>query len=151
MMTPENLPAEGAAAELSRALEGRRSGRGWMARCPAHNDRQPSLSIADGADGRLLLYCFAGCSWLAIQAALHAQSLWPRRNANDSGRERGPHGGQPGPVRQPGQLAWIKRIWCGAAHPAGTEVETYLTSRALTTPVPPTLRYLRLRHRESGL
>ena len=35
----------------------------WMACCPAHNDRNPSLSIALTADGRILLNCFAGCSF----------------------------------------------------------------------------------------
>ena len=34
----------------------------WNARCPAHNDRRPSLRIAAGSDGRVLLYCHAGCS-----------------------------------------------------------------------------------------
>lgn len=43
-------------------LEGvRQSGRGYIARCPSHSDRCPSLSIAQGDDGRVLLYCFAGC------------------------------------------------------------------------------------------
>ena len=33
----------------------------WQARCPAHPDRNPSLSIARGDDGRVLLKCWAGC------------------------------------------------------------------------------------------
>lgn len=32
----------------------------WMACCPAHDDRSPSLSIRQ-TDDRLLIYCFAGC------------------------------------------------------------------------------------------
>ena len=36
------------------------SGKGWTARCPAHDDRNNSLSVAEGADS-LLLHCFAGC------------------------------------------------------------------------------------------
>lgn len=40
----------------------RETGGGWVARCPAHEDRRPSLSIAEGADGRVLLKCFAGCT-----------------------------------------------------------------------------------------
>ena len=32
----------------------------WMARCPSHEDKTPSLSIREGDDGRVLLHCFAG-------------------------------------------------------------------------------------------
>jgi putative DNA primase/helicase len=32
-----------------------------MAKCPAHPDRSPSLSILQGLNGRVLLRCFAGC------------------------------------------------------------------------------------------
>lgn len=37
-----------------------RNGR-WIACCPAHDDRSPSLTIAEGDDGRILLHCFGGC------------------------------------------------------------------------------------------
>jgi len=33
----------------------------WIARCPAHDDRTPSLAIRELEDGRILLHCFAGC------------------------------------------------------------------------------------------
>jgi len=33
----------------------------WIARCPAHEDRSPSLSVRELADGRVLINCFAGC------------------------------------------------------------------------------------------
>jgi hypothetical protein len=36
---------------LIQHLNGRRSGKGWIAKCPAHNDREPSLSIPEGNDG----------------------------------------------------------------------------------------------------
>ena len=39
----------------------KKSGDGFVARCPAHDDRNPSLSIAEGDDGRTLLNCHAGC------------------------------------------------------------------------------------------
>ena len=40
----------------------RQTGAGrYLARCPAHDDRSPSLSIRDGDDGRVLIHCFAGC------------------------------------------------------------------------------------------
>src|SRR6266478_5794688 len=52
-------------------LDGVRPTRGgWMARCPAHTDRTPSLSIRIGGDGRVLLHCFAGCSYEKIRRAL---------------------------------------------------------------------------------
>ena len=46
------------------------SGSGWMACCPAHDDQNPSLSISEGKDGRVLLNCFAGCSNDSVLAAL---------------------------------------------------------------------------------
>lgn len=48
----------------------RRSGTGWSARCPAHEDRKPSLSIGEGDDGRALLRCHTGCSPEAVCGAL---------------------------------------------------------------------------------
>lgn len=42
-----------------------------MACCPAHEDNRQSLSIRDGADGRVLLKCHAGCDLSAILAALN--------------------------------------------------------------------------------
>jgi hypothetical protein len=52
-------------------LEGvRRVGAGWVARCPAHPDQTPSLSIGLGEAGRVLLHCFAGCPFTQIVAAL---------------------------------------------------------------------------------
>ena len=144
---------DGAAAELARALGGRRSGHGWVARCPAHRDRHPSLTIADGAEGRLLLRCFAGCSWSAIQDALRARSLWPEREACPPRPPRAwatSHRRRPSPVLEPDQLGFLRRIWRNATPAPGTDVEIYLRSRSLTAPVPPTLRHTRLRHRESG-
>lgn len=33
----------------------------WIARCCAHDDRSPSLTISEADDGRVLAHCFAGC------------------------------------------------------------------------------------------
>lgn len=41
----------------------------FIARCPAHQDKSPSLSIREGID-RILLHCFAGCQPESIVAAL---------------------------------------------------------------------------------
>jgi hypothetical protein len=57
--------------ELLSRLDGvRASGAGWTARCPAHNDHDPSLSIASGDGGRVLIHCFAGCDTLTILEAV---------------------------------------------------------------------------------
>jgi putative DNA primase/helicase len=46
---------------LSRLKGVKRSGKGWMALCPAHADHDPSLRIDEGNDGRALLTCYADC------------------------------------------------------------------------------------------
>lgn len=40
--------------------------RKWLAICPGHADRSPSLSIKETPDGRVLIYCFAGCGAASI-------------------------------------------------------------------------------------
>jgi len=48
---------------LSR-LEKVRKGTGhntWLACCPAHDDKSPSLAVRELDDGRVLLHCFASC------------------------------------------------------------------------------------------
>ena len=56
---------------LSRLDGVRRTGSGrWIARCPAHDDRRPSLSVRELDDGRTLLHCFSGCSPDAVLDAI---------------------------------------------------------------------------------
>ena len=66
----------------------RKNGDGWMAICPAHEDKNPSLSISIGTDGKILLYCHAGCSFDSIVQSLgmSARDLMPEngRSANGS-------------------------------------------------------------------
>lgn len=61
----------------------RPGGSGYTARCPAHDDRSPSLSVCEGSDGRILLYCHAGCSFEDICSSL---SIDPRDLFNDAYR-----------------------------------------------------------------
>lgn len=42
----------------------------WIACCPAHDDRSPSLAIKDAGDGRIVLKCFAGCETIDILGAV---------------------------------------------------------------------------------
>lgn len=68
------------AARLLDRLEGvRETGPGrWLARCPAHEDRSPSLSVRE-LDDKVLVYDFAGCGVHDILAAvgLEASALFP--------------------------------------------------------------------------
>jgi hypothetical protein len=60
----------------------RRTGAGtWSARCPAHDDRGPSLTIAEKDDGRILVHCFAGCDVQDVLGAvgLTFSDLYPPR------------------------------------------------------------------------
>lgn len=69
------------AATLLDRLDGvRQSGDGrWMAKCPAHEDRSPSLSVRETSDGTVLIHDFAGCSPVDILAAvgLELKDLFP--------------------------------------------------------------------------
>ena len=71
------------AAALLDHLEGvRQTGNGrWIARCPAHEDRSPSLSIRELDDGRILLHDFAGCDVQSVLSAvgMSLSDLFPEK------------------------------------------------------------------------
>jgi putative DNA primase/helicase len=91
------------AADIAAALGGaRKSGDSWMARCPAHNDRNPSLTLTE-RNGRLLVHCFAGCEQSAVIAALKERALWPEAERREAWIEW-----RPG-VRYPGKWGRITR------------------------------------------
>jgi hypothetical protein len=54
---------------LARLNGVRRNGSGWQALCPAHEDKKPSLAVT-AREGKILLFCHAGCSVESICAAL---------------------------------------------------------------------------------
>ena len=75
------------AARIAHALRGgRRSGANWVACCPAHRDRNPSLALRDSVEGQLLVHCHAGCAQEAVLAALKELGLWPARARPPAGR-----------------------------------------------------------------
>jgi putative DNA primase/helicase len=47
-----------------------------MACCPAHDDREPSLSIIDGNGGKVLVRCHAGCDQPDVIGALRSRGVW---------------------------------------------------------------------------
>jgi putative DNA primase/helicase len=75
---------------LSRLHGVRRNGASAMARCPAHHDREPSLSVKQGDDGRVLLHCFAGCPAEAVVEAmgLSLSDLFPTDSAHRKRQRR---------------------------------------------------------------
>lgn len=57
-------------AEVLSDLDARRSGRAWIARCPLHDDRHPSLSVVEKSDGLVRVTCWAGCDWKQLREHL---------------------------------------------------------------------------------
>lgn len=83
-MSAENL--------LSRLERIKRTGAGrWQARCPAHDDRGPSLSVRELDDGRVLVHCFAGCDPHSILSAvdLTFDDLYPPRDLGHHAKREG--------------------------------------------------------------
>ena len=140
------------AETISRALGGRKIRQGWTARCPAHDDRQPSLSIRD-ADGKVLVRFHAGCDQRDVVAVLKERGLWggkaraslrqfPRRKVSPP---------RPDPDHAE-RSAVALSIWQSAIPAGGTPVEAYLASRGLTCLLPPSLRFHRgLKHPSGGI
>jgi putative DNA primase/helicase len=121
-------------------LEGVRCGGGYyMALCPAHDDRNASLSICEAEDGKVLFHCFRGCSFQAIIAALCDRPMlqafgFPGASATLVSTR----------ASAPGDAERTKsalRIWRATRAATGTPVETYLGTRAITFKIPPFLRF----------
>lgn len=67
----------------------RKTGPGrWVAQCPAHDDKSPSLSIRETDDGKVLLKCWTGCSAHEVVSAvgLNMEDLFPPKGEAHSGR-----------------------------------------------------------------
>jgi putative DNA primase/helicase len=131
------------AETVAKALGGRRAGSAWMAKCPAHEDREPSLSIREAAAGKVLVRCHAGCDQQQVIAALKARGIWQ----GTARRCSTPISPRPNPVAQDELDDGAKRtkaalrMW-GATVPAnGTLIETYLRSRGIVMPIPAALRF----------
>jgi hypothetical protein len=129
------------AETIALALGGRKAGTAWVARCPTHDDRSPSLSIKDAEDGKVLVRCHAGCEQHQVIAALRARGIWRdagRHNGKTIGSRSRASNQQQGDARR---TEAALRIWECAVPAVGTLVETYLRSRSIIVPVPPILRF----------
>ncbi len=141
------------AETLARALGGHRAGASWMARCPVHEDRNPSLSISAGKDGMVLVRCHAGCDQRDVIAALQERGLW-RMTGRASGV--GPKHRQR--IAEEPDADTLKRsaaalaIWQASRTAEETPVATHLRSRELDLPALPALRFhAGLKHPSGGV
>jgi len=119
------------AAEIAHALGGHRIGQdSYIARCPAHEDRTPSLSLTDTGDGLVLWHCHANCSQRDVRDALVAKGLWPRPGDAGEPVRRVKPNPPPKPARSDrGDL--VPRLWRESVDPRGTLAEQYLRGRGL--------------------
>lgn len=121
------------AANLVERLGGIWSPGGGMCRCPAHNDRTPSLSVRVG-NKALLFKCFAGCETVDVMRAIQRLDMSI------------PAGGKAlaGSPSSPLSPVWLRRraqdLWDEALPIAGTPAQAYLLRRAIPQ-TPSVLRY----------
>ena len=130
------------AETIAKPLGGRKAGAGWMVLCPAHRNLQPSLSIRDADDGRVLVHCFGGCDQQRVIATLQSRGLWTKSGPRlltcpAPGAVTKSQRDQDDAKRSEGALT----IWQAAMPADGTLVETYLVFRGLHLPPPPTFRF----------
>lgn len=138
------------AETLARALGGRRTGSHWMAPCPTHEDRDPSLSIRDADDGKILVHCHAGCDQSVVIGELRSRGLWD--SASDYCQRpairQSPAASNAPPAQDDrDRTAAALRLWGSAVPAADTPVVTYLHSRGISLVAPDSVRFHpRLKH-----
>jgi len=162
----EDTPSLPQVEVLLGRLEGvRRAGAGsWMARCPAHPDRNPSLSIAL-RDGRVLLHCFAGCPPEAVLGAVgltwkdlrepdpwawrppsRSELTWKDLREPDPWAWRPPFPSRPRPPEPEAPSPENRERWESLwerARPGHPLLRRYLKARGLSLEPPPSLRLAR--------
>jgi hypothetical protein len=136
-----------AVERIAKALGGRSAGIGWMVRCPAHHDREQSLSIRQSENGQVLVRRDAGCEQARVIAALRSRGLWqgghPRRFALRATSRA------PTTVDTERSEAAIA-IWNASRPAEGTLIQVYLGTRGIHIPSPPALRFRAGLKRPSG-
>lgn len=141
MAASSPLSAQG----LVRALGGSWHHGHGMARCPAHADRTPSLSISSGRDSGLLVHCHGGCGQDVVISELRRRGLWPDRGRLGPEPEallrivgdRRPY------LRSAEQLAKARALWGRRQPIERSPAELYLRKvRRIGCPLPATIGYL---------
>ena len=125
------------AEDIAKALGASRTGAGWMARCPSHADRTPSLAICTSRSGKPLVHCFAGCSQAAVIAELRQLGYWGTGNTFSAGSVHTTASDND----RTDYSEYALSIWQASRFAAGTPAARYLRGRGLTLPIPASLRF----------
>jgi putative DNA primase/helicase len=120
---------------LAQLRKVQKCGSGFVACCPAHDDRNPSLSVRIGSSGCLLFKCFAGCSLESIRSAI-GLALHPTFASGAPAQVAAPR-----EVGVEHRIALSRRIWREAAPATGTAAEKYLRARGITIAIPRSIRF----------
>ncbi len=113
------------ARQIVKALGGHWSRKSGMCRCPAHNDRTPSLSVGV-AQSAILFHCFAGCSSEEVLAGFKQHGIRPRDLFDGKGSMVVPA------VKPFGPDANALRLWQQAVPLSDTLGEHYLAKRSIS-------------------
>ena len=124
---------EATARQLCKSRGGRWSGSKGMARCPAHDDRTPSLGVTLGRRA-ILFHCFAGCDQASVIDAFRREGLSPSQLFDGSTLNAAESKIEPSPSRS------ALRTWRGASFLNGSPAKAYLEARGITA-VSPALRF----------
>ncbi|GGN55506.1 hypothetical protein B2G71_19555 [Novosphingobium sp. PC22D] len=114
--------------DIVKRLGGQWHGHYALCRCPAHNDRKPSLSIKQGRRS-ILVHCFAGCSGQAVMSSIRRVL---GRSVEDQNPTVAPH-------RLPNTS--FRQIWEQAGPISGTLAERYLKEIRGITFIPKDVRF----------
>jgi hypothetical protein len=128
------------AEDIARALRGRRTGRQWVCRCPAHDDKKASLAVCDGNDVPVIVCCHAGCDRRDVIDALKALGLWQTMECG-----RAPFKPKPKPAAESetDNRGKARGLWQRSQPIQGTLAEIYLRrERGISCPLPATLHFL---------
>ena len=130
-----------AAETIAKALGGHKTGNGWTAQCPLHDDQTPSLSISSGKDGKVLVHCHAGCNQRDIFIAiLRERGLWGKSGRHKrKDRVADEEDATDADARK--RTAFALAIWRACGPAKATPVQTYLAARGIDLPLPERLRF----------
>mgnify|MGYP003708637697 FL=1 len=125
---------EATARRICESRGGKWSGTKGMARCPAHDDRTPSLGISLGRQA-ILFHCFAGCDQQSVLAALAREGFEAPALFSGSATTNEPESTS---TRKPSAAAL--RIWRDAQPLRASPAKAYLESRGILA-ASPALRF----------